>query len=517
MYNRKLDKIMIEVDKMSNVSNQHIFFNEDDYSIKICKKEGKEIIITADDAPTLQKMIRNFEDRHIMTMGPRGSSKSTLTCAKILWVNYHNPPCKDGVKRSRWVIGRQTYGNLRTSTIKTFEHWFGHEELGWQIKQAPPIQANLSYFDGSNVNEIEIFFISFDKEKDAEKVLSLDLTGAYFNEAAAIPSGAIYTLEGALGRYPSKIDRQDGHFWNGILYDANAFADYHPFYDKFVKRREEGYRIYVQPGGLIETAEGKFIPNKEAENTNNLPDNYYYNMSIGKPKSFIRTQICNKFGTFEAGKAVHPEFKVDLHSVEKIEIDRNHPIWLMHDFGGTNATLILQYISGKLFAICEIIGYKEGLTDFQKNRVNGWLRRNASGVEVSKSIGDRADNYSHDTASYSLETVSRELGIRTYPSITNVIKARIDAVDRLISKRFADGSGALLISKSGCPILFAGMCGKYKLEMVKRGESRIPVEKPIKDEYSHSADCLQYAALEVKKIEENRTKRKPLHPSLYRR
>ncbi len=187
----------------------------------------------------------------------------------------------------------------------------------------------------------------------------------------------------------------------------------------------------------------------------------------------------------------------------------------MHDFGGTNATLILQYFSGKLLAICEIIGYKEGLTDFQRNRVKGWIRTNASGVEVSKSVGDRADNYSHDTASYSLETVSRELGIKTYPSITNVIKARIDAVDRLIAKRFADGGGALLISRQGCPVLFAGMCGKYKLELLKRGESTIPVEKPVKDEYSHSADCLQYAALEVKQIEENRHSIAECDPSLY--
>ena len=518
MYNVRLEKIMREIDDISNLSNQYIFFNKDDYSIKICKKEGDDIFLSPKDAPTLLKMLSNYDDRHIITMGPRGSSKSSLTCAKILWVTHINPPCKDGVKRSRWVIGRQTYGNLRTSTIKTFEHWFGHKELGWSIKQAPPIQANLSYFDGYNKTEIEIFFVSFDKEKDAQKVLSLDLTGAYFNEASDIPISAMDVIEGALGRYPYPSERGEGKYWSGIIYDTNSFPDYHPFYQKFMVSKPPLHKMYIQPGGMIEDQAGNFRENNDAENIANLPEHYYYNMSLGKSKSFVRTQICNQFGTFESGKAVHPEFSKEIHSCPMLEIDRDHPIWLTHDFGGTNATLILQYIGGKLLCIYEIIGYKEGLTDFQKNRVKGFLRTHAKGVEVSKSVGDRADNYSLDTATYSLETVTRELGIKTYPSITNVIKARIDAVDRLISKRFSDGSGALMVSREGCPVLFAGLSGKYKLEIIKKGDSRIPVEKPIKNEYSHSADCLQYAALEVKGIEQkNERKSYKFDSSLYMR
>lgn len=516
MKNRRLEKLLESVDKLSKNIDQTIYFDEEDYSIIIKKCSGKEIIVSPNDAPTLREMLSNYTDRHIMTMGPRGSSKSSLTCSKLLWVNYHNPPCKDGIKRSRWVIGRQTYGNLRTSTIKTFEHWFGHDELGWKIRQAPPIEATLKYFDGNNFNEIEIFFVSFDKEKDAQKALSLDLTGAYFNEASDIPLAAIDTIEGSIGRFPSKISKTEGEYWHGILYDSNAFADYHPFYEKFVRAKTKGYKIYIQPGGMIEKNDNKFVENKKAENLSNLPPSYYYKMSLGKTLSFIRTQICNKFGTFETGKPVHPEFDKAIHSVDYIEINPSYPIWLTHDFGGTNATLILQYYSGKLIAICEIIGYKEGLTDFQRNRVKTWVRTHAPGVEIGKSIGDRADNYSHDTASYSLETVSRELGIKTYPSITNVIKARIDSVDWLIVKRLGDGSGALLISKSGCPVLFAALCGKYKLEVIKKGDSQIPIEKPIKNEYSHVADCLQMAALEVKQIEENSRKPK-FDPSLYKR
>jgi hypothetical protein len=44
------------------------------------------------------------------------------------------------------------------------------------------------------------------------------------------------------------------------------------------------------------------------------------------------------------------------------------------------------------------------------------------------------------------------------------------------------------------------MCGKYQLRLVKNADSGLTIEKPLKNEWSHVADCLQYASLEVLKL-----------------
>ena len=53
-------------------------------------------------------------------MGPFGSGKSTLCCVTILDLALKQAPGPDGVRRSRWAIVRQTYPELKTTTIKTW-------------------------------------------------------------------------------------------------------------------------------------------------------------------------------------------------------------------------------------------------------------------------------------------------------------------------------------------------------------------------------------------------------------
>lgn len=483
-----------------NKKKQNIFFDIENCSIEVRDKEKIIKLYSSSDAPTVTKFHHDNDSLHKLIMGPRGSSKSSGCCAEILFKTYKNPPCKDGVKRARWLIGRETYGELKTTTIKTFSNWFGHSILNWHLNQQPPIRATLSYFDGQYPTEIELLFVSFDNDIAAKKALSLDITGAYFNEASKISQTSMADSSGGL-RYPSQDDIMDDQaIWRGIIYDSNAFEDYHPFYKKFYIDKPDKHSFYLQPGGMIEVESGVFEENPNSENIHHLPKDYYKNMSLGKTDAFIRTQICNQFGTYEDTKAVHPEFKREIHIRDTIELVPGHPIWLTHDFGGTNATLVCQYINGQLIAIKELLGVKESLTEFQRSTVKGWLRLNAPTFDVQKSIGDCADNYGHIAAQNSIETVTKCLEIQTFPAITNNIKARIDSVDDLIIKRLGNGEAGLKVSEEGCPILAAGLLGKYKLKLItQKGNSRI-VEVPDKNEYSHSADCLQYAALEVKSI-----------------
>ena len=52
--------------------------------------------------------------------GPFGSGKSTACVFEIMRRAREQPPGFDGVRRSRWAILRNTYPELRTTTIKTW-------------------------------------------------------------------------------------------------------------------------------------------------------------------------------------------------------------------------------------------------------------------------------------------------------------------------------------------------------------------------------------------------------------
>ena len=502
MHASRLDKIERAISAAKSRAHQYIFFDKDNLTITIKDIDGNIIrVCSPDETPTLVPMLRNMTDTYQCSMGPRASGKSVTCCSKVLWVTHLNPPCRDGVKRARWMIARSTYGELKTTTIKTFEYWFGHSELDYVIRYDSPITARLKYFDGECPTELEIIFCSFDDAQSAKKALSLELTGAYFNEGASIPTVVIDNIKGSLGRYPPRVELDTlKQYLSCIIIDTNSFPDYHPLYTQFVFKKNPNHAFYRQPGAMTEVSPGEFVLNKKAENLKNLPENYYENMISGSTISFIRTQVCNEFGTHEQNKPVHPEYKADTHSVETIELDPVVPLWLFHDYGGTNATLVCQYVKGQLRCIKELVNCKDGLRKFMSVEVTGWLIQNAPDIPVSLSIGDPADNFSHENALSSSTIVTESLGIITRSALTNMIKSRIDAVDKLLLKMFAGNKPSILISRQGCQTLHAAMCGKYQLRLVKNADNGLTLEKPLKNEWSHVADCLQYASLEVLKL-----------------
>ncbi len=58
-----------------------------------------------------------------MLRGPIGSSKSTTCAVEIIRRAQAQEPGPDGKRHSRWVAVRNTYGELRTTTVKTFTRY----------------------------------------------------------------------------------------------------------------------------------------------------------------------------------------------------------------------------------------------------------------------------------------------------------------------------------------------------------------------------------------------------------
>jgi hypothetical protein len=214
--------------------------------------------------------------------GPVGSGKSTGCVMEIPRRAIEQAPF-DGVRRSRFLIMRNTYRELEDTTRKTFEQWVPaiggewQESFGdWQEKDFQ-FEMRFALPDGTTV-ESDVLFRSLDRAQDIRKLLSLELTGAYVNELREIPKQAIDVLESRLGRYPSKA--QGGPTWFGWWGDTNPWPSAH-WGAKLFKKPPEGYELYMQPSGL----------SVKAENIENLPDGYYERLCRGKDQEYVDVYV----------------------------------------------------------------------------------------------------------------------------------------------------------------------------------------------------------------------------------
>jgi len=117
-------------------------------------------------------------------IGPIGSGKSVACCWEIFRKACAQKAHTDGIRRSRWVVVRNTYRELIDTTINTYNDWFG--ELGYWRKMDMKHIVTMPLEDGTIV-QYEVLFRALDKPDDIKKLLSLELTGGFLNECREIP------------------------------------------------------------------------------------------------------------------------------------------------------------------------------------------------------------------------------------------------------------------------------------------------------------------------------------------
>ena len=201
--------------------------------------------------------------------------------------------------------------------------------------------------------EIEILFLALDNDDDIKKLLSLELTGAWVNEAREVPWGVIEMLQTRVNRYPSM--RTGGATWAGIWMDTNppdVDSKWFHFFEgkawlKDFKRlkaegilpigmKEEDYVSYFkQPSGI----------GPDAENLKNLSGGrlYYGKIMAGKSDEWIKIYVKGEYGFLVEGKLVYPEYNDNVHckAVEPVE---GVPIIRSYDFGLTPACVFSQIL-----------------------------------------------------------------------------------------------------------------------------------------------------------------------------
>lgn len=118
--------------------------------------------------------------------GPVGSGTSTACCHKMWKIANEQKKDALGYRKTRWLIVRNTFDQLKQTTLKTWKYWFVERAGGsmGDVKMTNPPEHTISWDlpDGTRVYA-EFIFLSLDNEDDVSKLLSMECTGIWFNEA----------------------------------------------------------------------------------------------------------------------------------------------------------------------------------------------------------------------------------------------------------------------------------------------------------------------------------------------
>ena len=454
--------------------------------------------------------------------GPVGSGKSAGNCVEIFRRACEQEPGNSGIRQSKWAVIRNTNPELRTTTIATWLQWFPEDQWG-NFRWSPPYTHHIRKGDV----DLEVLFLPLDTPEDVKKLLSLELTGCFVNEAREVPKAIIDGATSRVGRFPSMKDGI-GPTWHGLIMDTNAPETDHwwpvmsgetPVPEHISEEqalmlvKPDNWEFYTQPPGMIEQRNELnelqgYETNPLAENISNLPPLYYENMIRGKMKQWIDVYVMNRLGSTEEGKPVYQGFTEKTHIATEHIFPADLPIYVGIDFGLTPAAAFLQNVRGRWLCLKELVAVDMGAKRFAEV-MKRFMSENFPEHKFNF-YGDPTGDYRVGTDETTPFQIMRAAGIRVLPAPSNDPVIRVEAVNQILA-RMVDGEPGFLIDKEGCPTLVTGFLGGYHYRRLQVSGDRYD-DKPNKNKFSHVHDGLQYAILGAGEGRELLRGAQPLQP-----
>jgi hypothetical protein len=413
--------------------------------------------------------------------GPVGSGKSVVSVMKLMKIAAKQPRSPiDNRRHARFAVIRNTYPELKTTTIKTFHAWIEPEVGRWQ-DEGPPTQWIIT-----DEFEIEVLFVALDRPKDVRKLLSLELTAAWINEAREVPKAVLDGLTARVGRFPDA--RHGGCIAPQIIMDTNSPDTDHWWFKLAEENTPEGWEFFSQPSGLSPHAEN-------VEGLASMPGGhvgYYTRASQGKDPNWVKVYVHGQYGFVLDGKPVYPEYDDAIHYDERVVFNPRLPVYVGIDFGLTPAALFANRTPmGQYRAFDELVS-----EDMGARRFGELLRQRLVeyGIEDPEAItGDPAGDIRAQTDETTPFEMLAAVGVKAKPAPTNDFVLRREAVVLCLT-RIIDGKPGFVIGPK-CIRFRKAMGGAYCYKRIQVvGDERFH-DKPDKGAYSHVAEAGQYLVL----------------------
>lgn len=431
--------------------------------------------------------------------GPVGSGKTVGTFMKQMGIGLAQKPY-EGVRYSRHMILRNTYPELRSTVIKSFQEWFPNEVA--PINWASPITAKLDFWlpDKTRVKS-EFLFLAMDRPEDVGKLKSLELTTAAGSEMSELNKAVFDMMTQRVGRYPPQ--RWGGPDFYGVMGDTNFPDDDHWIYKIFEEQRPEGFKLFKQPGGLVFNGgdhgqRDSYSPNPLAENIKNLPGGYeyYFRQLGGKSKDWIKVFLLAQYGTVTTGRPVYPNYNDDIHC-KVIKPYEGLPLIIGMDYGLTPAAAICQVSpKGQFRTYAEVVTPDDttmGVRQFSRDLLKPFLAMNFPKHKV-QIVGDPAGARRADSDEKTCFLILAEEGFPAMPACPNNDPGiRKDAVNVYLTG-LSDGQPNYLLHPEARTIR-KGMNGGYHFKRVQASGDEKYRDVPDKNQYSHPVEAKEYAAV----------------------
>ena len=447
-------------------------------------------------------------------MGPVGSGKSVACCFDILDKSCKQEPDSEGIRPSRVLVVRNTFPELKSTTIKTWADWFPPTEKGKPglgvLKWGSPITHHVRFPlpDGTSV-ELDVEFLALDKDSDVKKLLSYEVSGIWFNEARELGFDLVQAATGRVGRYPSP--RRVSCTRPFMIADTNPPREDHWWFKAAEIKTPKGWEFFKQPGGR----------DVDAENLENLtqPPNFkdlsleerrkhgrkYYEKQVASAESqgrhdIIHVMVDGNYGSMQSGQPVFNHvFNRNLHvAKQEIPILPKARVHIGIDSSGRHpaAVFLQEGLAGQWQVVGELTTMDPngmGARAFAK-RLAKEIATNYRECDLSLEVwGDPAGAQKSSTEEKSyfdiLNEVLRVYGLWMVASPGYRIPERLETI-RYVLSELTEGQPRIIISPV-CKNLIRGLEGEYKYQEQENtdGEEK---KKPLKNRYSDVQDALQY-------------------------
>lgn len=480
-------------------------------------------------------------------MGPVGSAKTTA-CIRSMVQSCAHQALVNGVRKARWCVVRDTYGQLETNVMESWFTWFPKETGEWngrKMSHKLRLQVHNTAGGGSEIWELEVLFRAMGDQKAEQVLKGLELTGLWLNETDTLDYQVLAFGAGRVGRYPSAKD--GGCLYRAVICDFNAPDIDNWTYDLLVEKKlpidddtaaqlrevlGERFNIafHRQPGGRSK--------NPPPENIENLPDGYYEMQILAMPEHLVRRMVDNEFGAIRNGQPVYPEYNDDFHCAkEPLKPVPGVPVCFAMDGGNTPAAVFGQRLpNGQILTLSEVVIFADNADDvleklgpkaFGKECGQHWLEHYGK-CQLGGAWGDPAAFYGEDEEEHSYvkdfwSAFKKELGqaadgikLKPAPSKGNRLNERLKAVRDGFENNVGNKPGQLI--SPSCRFLRRGFNNGYVITRVQlsNGQGRWN-EKPLKNDFSHVQDAKQYLDLGLTKRGAVADGRGPARPAQPRR
>lgn len=439
--------------------------------------------------------------------GPIGSGKSVALMRRLgRHAMEQKPSPIDGLRKTRWFVARNTYPELKNTTIRTWKRIYPPHLYG-DVKMGNPPNHVMAWGDV----RMEVDFLALDDDDDIAKLMSAEYTGGAFNEVRFTDFALFREARSRVNRYPEKSE--GGPTWAGIIADTNAPDEDHwlafmtgqseypsemSFEDRQAMTWPSDWGFYLQPPALVEARDHNgsvvgYEVNPDAENLRWLNDNYYADLIKANKKDWIDNRLMNRTVFVAEGSPVWPMFRPEAHvATGPLDPVANYEVLIGLDFGRTPAAVFAQEVNNRIYLQYELQAINMGAEGFAP-RVKRFLEQHYPGHKF-RAWGDpkgRDKGQNFDITAYDIFKANG-IPVAPAPVKQNNIATRVDAVGFLLNDMSGGATGGMprFVMSPLCRSLKVGMAGRYCLVREDSGELI-----PSKNRYSHLCDALQYLAL----------------------